>query len=123
MNGIKIVLPECSDDFISEGLRHITKLLSESGADTGAGCLGGKYGYGAVYDSPVFSMHPYCWCEKDKCQWCSGDAPNFLHKPTGFSVIWYKYIGRGMEIKNPNDADFVKILAECVKSINEGPRL
>jgi len=42
-------------------------------------------------------------------------APNFLHKPSGTSVTWYKYIGRGMEI----DAkmDWCAVLADCVASL------
>ncbi len=27
-----------------------------------------------------------------------GNAPNFLYKPTGFRVNWYKYIGRSTEV-------------------------
>ena len=41
-------------------------------------------------------------------------APNFLFKPTGATVHWYKYIGRGMEV----DGDFPKdFLQRCVDSI------
>jgi hypothetical protein len=62
--------------------------------------------YGTDYENDVFMMHRFCWCEREECGWCSGDKPNFLFKPTGFSVTWYKYIGRGMELSDeclPND--------------------
>jgi hypothetical protein len=61
--------------------------------------------YGTLHDDDVWMMHPYCWCEEDSCGWCSNEKPNFLHKPSGFSVTWYKYIGRGMKVKGtPTEA-------------------
>lgn len=41
-------------------------------------------------------------------------APNFLFKPTGATVHWYKYIGRGMEVDGEFPKDF---LQRCVDSI------
>lgn len=43
-------------------------------------------------------------------------APNFLHKPTGTQVRWYKYIGRGMEVGLK--ADWRGIFDECVASVS-----
>lgn len=46
-------------------------------------------------------------------------APNFWHKPTGFKVWWYKWIGRDMEV-NKNKLKFeewVSILRDCFKSL------
>jgi len=60
-----------------------------------------------------------CTCEDEgkewgNCDFCKGEgifkekggepgrgAPNFWHKPTGFKVWWYKYIGRDMETNMP----------------------
>lgn len=42
-------------------------------------------------------------------------APNFLHKPSGSSVSWYKYIGRGMGVDLA--ADWRSIIDECVASL------
>lgn len=81
------------------------------------GLLGGKFGYGANYENDVFMMHPYCWCEKEECNWCFGNAPNFLHKPTSFSVNWYKWIGRDMIINNESGSDIPTIMRECVDSL------
>ena len=99
-------------DLVSAGLREITKRLGSSSYG-----LGGEYGYGENYDSDVFQMHRYCWCEREDCPWCEDEAPNFHHKASGFKVWWYKFIGRGMRIENPNNSDFVTILAECCGSI------
>jgi hypothetical protein len=52
------------------------------------------------------------------CRVCRGEfgnAPNFLHKPSGSTVRWYKWIGRGNEVdlRQPWDS----ILADCLRSI------
>ena len=134
MSAIQIVLPECSDDLVSDLLRHITKAIADAtGDETGYG-LGGRYGYGENYENDVFMMHRYCWCERSDCAWClgcecqwNGDfcetcandtreaAPNFLHKPSGVGVRWYKYIGRGMEVKG--QGDWLAIARECIDSL------
>ena len=44
------------------------------------------------------------------------DAPNFWHKPSGFRVRWYKYIGRGMKAETEPD-DLAAVLEECRASI------
>ena len=43
---------------------------------------------------------------------CSLELPNFLYKPTGFALEWYKYIGRdmGVKVQAPLPSDFM----ECV---------
>lgn len=64
----------------------------------------------------------------DVCDYCTGKglfsqhgsiaghgAPNFWHKPSGFRVWWYKYIGRDMEIENPTE--LVSVLNECLLSL------
>lgn len=60
-------------------------------------------------------------CRKDptlSCDYCRGEresAPNFLHKPSGSRVSWYKYIGRGMEVDLR--AEWRTVLADCVASL------
>ncbi len=121
MNGIRIVLPECSEDEVSNGLRALTEVLANSGREAGFG-LGGSFGYGVEFDCHEFQMKPFCWCDREACRWCGEEnAPDFLHKPTGFAVNWYKYIGRGMEIKNPNGAIFRDIINACIASAIEPP--
>ena len=43
-------------------------------------------------------------------------AANFLYKPTGAKVNWYKYIGRGMELDGNLPRDF---LAKCLESLKD----
>lgn len=56
--------------------------------------------------------------EEFQCDYCKGligRAPNFLHKPSGTRVRWYKYIGRGMEVELL--WDWVDIMNECLESL------
>lgn len=67
-----------------------------------------KADWGTTRSEPV----PEKQC--DRCREGREAAPNFLFKPTGATVHWYKYIGRGMEV----DGDFPNnFLQECVFSI------
>jgi hypothetical protein len=76
--------------------------------------------YGTNYENDVFAMRTQYWgdctCgamdtepgepERDCEPTCPMVLPNFLFKPTGFSITWYKYIGRSMEYSDhclPND--------------------
>ncbi len=74
--------------------------------------------YGTDVDNAVFMMHPYCWCEKEDCSWCSGEEPNFYFKPTDLGVSWYKYIGRDTETTHAVTLkELAQIEDECLKSI------
>lgn len=56
---------------------------------------------------------------KDECANCAlgiEPKPNFLYKPTGAAVYWYKYIGRGMEVDGDVPHDF---WSKCIESIKE----
>lgn len=105
-----------NDDLLSElieiGLRLIAQKCGEE-----ENC---PEKYGADFDNEVFSMHPFCWCEEDECKYCGYDRlPNFVHKNSGLTVHWYKYIGRGMEISG--NVDIIKVLdiiRECLDSID-----
>jgi len=70
---IHIILPARDESVLSDMLVRITKEIEdrEHGGPDGYG-LGGAYGYGADYDSDVFMMHRYCWCEAEDCPWCGG---------------------------------------------------
>lgn len=119
---VEIVLPPRDEDEISDGLRRITKALFDSNPDEfdGGYGLGGEHGYGENYENDVFMMHRFCWCDRDSCPWCGDEqAPNFRHKPTGFEVRWYKWIGRDNELSG--NADWPNIEAECLASIKGMP--
>ena len=72
---ISVVLPERSNDSISEALRELTRFMCENkvgdDCDSSFG-LGGDYGYGVNFENDVFMMHRYCWCEQSDCPWCAG---------------------------------------------------
>lgn len=70
---LTIILPGRDEGALSDMLVRITKEIDdrEFGGPNGYG-LGGAYGYGADYDSPVFMMHRYCWCGSQACAWCAG---------------------------------------------------
>jgi hypothetical protein len=108
-------------ELIKSELVSLTELIVKyTNQETGGG-LGGEYGYGAKWDSDMFMMHPFCWCDEDHCPWCNGEGePNFLFKPTGFSISWYKYIGRGMEIHPELTRDeIVEMFTQCRKDVEK----
>lgn len=46
-------------------------------------------------------------------------APNFLHKPSGSRVCWYKYLGRGMEVEL--QVDWTELFTQCLASLGATP--
>jgi len=126
---LTITLPECSDDLVSAGLRHLTaacvKAMPELGGEYG---LGGENGYGVDYENDTFVMRRQWWGDctcganddgREHEEDCMLVLPNFIHKPTGFTVEWYKWIGRGMEI-DANGANFIDVLNDCLASLPAG---
>lgn len=68
---MQIIIPEISNDSVSNDLRDLTQTLMKLGHETTGGLLGGENGYGVYFENEVFGMHPYCWCEGDDCKWCN----------------------------------------------------
>ena len=116
---ITIVLPERSEDEISEGLRALTRALAAKGVNVSAGALGGRDGYGADFANHAFSMHPYCYCEQSSCPWCSRGTPNFIHLDSHSCVWWYKWIGRSQEARLSRP--WADILSDCFASLEGEP--
>lgn len=129
---LMVILPKADRDAVSNGLRELTEAIVERHPKRHVmGLFGGEFGYGARWDSEVFSMHSFCWCDKEDCPWCDYDeeqggkqAPNFHHKATGLKVRWYKYIGRSMKAElfgrptNLCDLElWPEVLAECLASV------
>jgi hypothetical protein len=75
--------------------------------------------YGTNFENESFEMHPYCWCDEETCKQCgTGEQCNFVHKPSGLAVRWYKYAFRDSYMsKSVDRAGFREIVAECVASL------
>ena len=116
-----IILPPGETSTLVElGLVELTeaiyKRLPENEQVLYGGGLGGEHGYGRNYENETFMMHSYCWCDKTNCKRCA--EPNFWHKPSGFKVWWYKWIGRGMEFNQKiTPVEWRTILKECLDSL------
>jgi hypothetical protein len=119
---VQVFVPDKSGNY-GDGLVAITMAIEEKKGEQEGYGLGGPSGYGSNYENDVFMMHRYCWCEREGCAWCDGEAPNFFHKPSGLAVTWYKYIGRGEEIENGvGFRKWAEIVNECIKSVDADPR-
>lgn len=130
---VTIVLPPTSDDEISDGLRWLTGELGKRlpDADMGYG-LGGENGYGVDYENDTFVMRRFWWgdctCGADESddpyaahtQECAHMLPNFHHKPSGFKVRWYKWIGRDNEVEG-SAGDLRQMFGECLSSLPSPP--
>lgn len=116
---IKLVLPQRSEDSLSEGLRWLTEAACRALGEDGAGGLGGSFGYGVDYENDTFAMRRFYWgecgCDDEHKPGCPAMLPNFLHKPTGFAVRWYKYIGRDNQVEG--ECDLAAVLNECAASL------
>lgn len=128
MTEIQIILPATDDDVLSEGLRILTSEIQKVTGNSGFGLVGPD-GYGEDFDTPIFTMRRYYWGDctcgamnQDEETECEPQKPNFVHKPSGFEVRWYKWIGRDNELKG-FCADLVAMFAECSKSIPDGKAL
>ena len=129
MTEIQIILPATDDDALSEDLRNLTSEIQKVTGNSGFG-LGGPDGYGENFDTPAFTMRRYYWgdctCgamdaenDTDCAPDCPVQKPNFIYKPSGFEVRWYKWIGRDNELKG-ECADLAAMFADCIKSIPDG---
>lgn len=78
--------------------------------------------YGDDYENDTFQMSRYCWCENEDCGKCDGSIPNFHHKPSGFKIWWYKYIGRGLRLEygepDITPIKIIEIFYDCIKSLS-----
>ena len=80
-------------------------------------------GYGFIYgrkerdfENDTFIIRPYYWGEDEKKQ----ELPNFVYKPTGLEISWYKYPLR--DAYSNQDIileEFQKIVDDCDRSLKE----
>lgn len=98
---------------IEDLLVKITKKIVDLElADNYGGLLGGEFGYGVHFENELFKMHPFCWCGED-CKDCR--TPEFMLKKGKFAVRWYKYIGRGMQMRGKLTRSQAKELLNSIK--------
>ncbi len=70
-----------------------------------------EHGHGM--DNDVFTIRPYYWGEDDAI----AELPNFVYKPTGLEISWYKYPMRdAYSNMDVSVEDFKAILNDCLRS-------
>lgn len=73
--------------------------------------------YGTPFENDVFAVRCYDWGDADE------RLPNFEHKPSGFSMEWYKYPLRGCySNRRITLPEFVRMIDECIESVKAGRR-
>ena len=71
------------------------------------------------YENDVFAVSPFYWGEAfDRDYEKLSDRPNFLFKPTGFSIEWYKYPFRDSHMSEDLDSNQLRhIWRICIESV------
>lgn len=89
------------------------------------------YGYASEWDNPlsnvndrggyendVFAINPYWWGDDENREECL--KPNFLFKPTGFEITWYKYPFRDSYMnKDYSEEQIKQVWSVCIESVKE----
>lgn len=112
----------------TDGLNMIAEVISEL-----RGKQHGTYGWDGLltsnsgaedYINDVFEMRSYCWCdatweEDPEHPHAHGCPPNFLYKPTGMVITWYKHANRGATSNKqyPGARTWFEIIKHCIGSI------
>lgn len=78
------------------------------------------YGYfdaansSGCFENDTFAVRPYYWGDDETI----ANLPNFVYKPTGLEIRWYKYPMRdAYSNMDVSPSDFRKILDECAASL------
>lgn len=83
--------------------------------------FGAKTARGAKPPSPwgvwPRDVNQVCLAPCRVCRGEFGNAPHFRHKASGAEVRWYKYIGRGMNVKAPPDMNWSAVFQQCHESL------
>ena len=66
------------------------------------------------YENETFVINPYYWGDNDDI----AEEPNFIYKPTGYEIQWYKYPLRDAYAnKKLTYSEFAQIIDDCINSI------
>lgn len=103
-------------DWASSGLRMLGHIIAEHRNDEGF--LTSNHG-GEMFETEVFTMRPYCWCDGEQEGHEEECPPNFEYKPTGLKIAWYKHAGRGItsNMEEPTATEWFDMLTRCRSSI------
>jgi hypothetical protein len=108
-------------DWATYGLILISQVIAESrGKDPFGGWTTLTSNSGdEEFQNDVFYMSSYCWCEGMGEGHEEGCPPNFLYKPNGLQISWYKHAGRGIRanIEYPGSKNWAKAIMKCIESI------
>jgi hypothetical protein len=114
---------EFEADWATNGLDAIAEVIAEH-----RGHQRDKYSYGPLltanegdddFENETFAMRTYCWCDGGRIGHEDSCPPNFVHKPTGIVITWYKHSGRGITA----NVDWIpalswhRIINECIESV------
>lgn len=73
---------------------------------------------GASFENDTFIMKDYCWCDNEREGHENGCPPNFVHKPSGLVITWYKHCGRGITAnKSLGSLGWLEVVTDCLKSL------
>ena len=99
----------------SNGLVNIAEVIQEQRKDQGL--LVSNYGE-YPYESDLFDMRTYCWCDGEGEGHEEGCPPNFHHKPSGLIINWYKHCERGITSnKELSKVEWLNIVLECLNHL------
>lgn len=92
------------------------EFLYRNGWDSHA-IRGDGYDTSYEYENDTFIIRAYYWGEDEDI----ATLPNFVYKPTGLEISWYKYPMRDAYSNQDISVEaFADILAECEQSMKEG---
>ena len=74
---------------------------------------------GERFENETFSMSSYCWCSGGAMGHEANCPPNFIYKPTGLAVTWYKHARRGIRanVEEVKAREWLNIVDACIASI------
>lgn len=109
----------------TDGLHMIAQVIAElRGDDPNSGWTTLTSNSGAEeFVNDIFEMRSYCWCDSGWEDYegphPDGCPPNFIYKPTGMIVTWYKHAGRGATSnkKYPGARTWFEIVKHCIGSV------
>ena len=71
------------------------------------------------YENDTFVIRAYYWGDDE----AKAELPNFVYKPTGLEICWYKYPMRdAYSNQDVSIEDFKEILKECAMSMNDNEK-